>query len=314
MPSWRYIGQNLSTAVLSGNLTLGYPVMDDVLTNQLNAVTYSSVDDLFVAVGNAGTVITSPDGTTWTTRASGTTNTLYGVTYSSADDLFVAVGTLGTVLTSPDGTTWTTRTSGTTSILLRVTYSSTLFVAVGSIGTVITSPDGTTWTTQTSGTANELWGVTYSPTDDLFVAVGGIGTIITSPDGVTWTTRTSGTTNALNGVTYSSADDLFVAVGEVGTIITSPDGMTWTCPVLKTGDLFVAMIAYRSNAAFTLPSGWSLVATQQSSGNTSTLSGSSIGSGLMAYCIYDAASPPGYTFTRTGGNAAYGRLAVYRTE
>jgi hypothetical protein len=74
------------------------------------------------------------------------------------------------------------------------------------------------------------------------------------------------------------------------------------------------MIAYRSNAAFSLPSGWNLVATQQSSGNTSTTTSTAIGSGLMAYCVYDAASPPGYTFTRTGGDVAYGHLAVYRAE
>jgi hypothetical protein len=240
------------------------------------------------------------------------------VTYSSADDLFVAVGgngfNTGTVITSPDGTTWTTRTSGTTNTLRAVAYSSTLFVAVGHAGTVITSSDGTTWITQTSGTTNTLYGVTYSPEEDLFVAVGFFGTVITSPDGTTWTTRTSGTTNNLWGVTYSSTDDLFVAVGNAGTVIISPDGINWMCPILKTGDLFVAMIAYRDAAAFSIPSGWSLVATQQSSGNTSTITSTSIGSGLMAYCVYDAASPPGYTFTRSGGNVAYGRLAVYREE
>ena len=36
----------------------------------------------FVAVGASGTILTSPDGTTWTSRASGTIQNLYGVIYS----------------------------------------------------------------------------------------------------------------------------------------------------------------------------------------------------------------------------------------
>ena len=35
----------------------------------------------YVAVGNSGTILTSSDGTTWTSRTSGTSNTLNGVTY-----------------------------------------------------------------------------------------------------------------------------------------------------------------------------------------------------------------------------------------
>ena len=36
----------------------------------------------FVAVGNSGTILTSSDGTSWTSRTSGTTNKLNAVTYS----------------------------------------------------------------------------------------------------------------------------------------------------------------------------------------------------------------------------------------
>ena len=59
---------------------------------------------LYAAVGNSGTILTSPDGTSWTSRTSGTTEDLYGVTY--ANSTFVVVGTSGTILTSSDGTTW----------------------------------------------------------------------------------------------------------------------------------------------------------------------------------------------------------------
>ena len=36
---------------------------------------------LFIAVGASGTLLTSSDGTTWTSRTSGTTETFYDVTY-----------------------------------------------------------------------------------------------------------------------------------------------------------------------------------------------------------------------------------------
>jgi len=49
-------------------------------------------------VGDAGTLLTSRDGTTWTRRTSGTDNGLFGVAYGNGT--FVAVGWYGTLLTS----------------------------------------------------------------------------------------------------------------------------------------------------------------------------------------------------------------------
>src|SRR3972149_4306042 len=67
---------------------------------------------LYVAVGDHGTVLTSPDATAWTSETSGTTNNLWGIAWDDAQ--YVAVGDGGTVLTSPDAATWTDRTSATT--------------------------------------------------------------------------------------------------------------------------------------------------------------------------------------------------------
>jgi hypothetical protein len=60
-------------------------------------VTYGN--GLFVAVGEDGAILTSPDGVNWTRRTSGTRNGLESVTYGNG--LFVAVGEWGTILTSP---------------------------------------------------------------------------------------------------------------------------------------------------------------------------------------------------------------------
>ena len=107
----------------------------------LRAITYSESLGLFVAVGDSGTILTSSDGTTWTSRTSGTTTNLRGITYSKSLGLFVAVGDNGVILTSSNGTTWTSRTSGVSASLLGVTYSSDLglFVAVGESGTILYS-------------------------------------------------------------------------------------------------------------------------------------------------------------------------------
>jgi hypothetical protein len=67
----------------------------DVLYN----VTYGN--GLFVAVGDYGTILTSPDGVTWTPQTSGTSYSLRGVTYGNG--LFVAVGDFDTILTSRTG-------------------------------------------------------------------------------------------------------------------------------------------------------------------------------------------------------------------
>jgi len=71
---------------------------------------------LFVVVGDSGTILTSSDGTTWTSRTSGTSNGLFIIFYGNCT--FVAVGYSGTILTSSDGTTWTSRTSGTSNIYM----------------------------------------------------------------------------------------------------------------------------------------------------------------------------------------------------
>jgi hypothetical protein len=71
-------------------------------------------------VGDIGTILTSSDAITWTSRTSGTSNKLRGITYGNSP--LVAVGKSGTILTSYDATTWTSRISGTSEHLRRVTF------------------------------------------------------------------------------------------------------------------------------------------------------------------------------------------------
>jgi hypothetical protein len=101
-------------------------------------VTYGG--GIFVAVAGSATgpgnrVMTSPDGVTWTTRASTADNYWTSVTYGGG--LFVAVSgdTPGNrVMTSPDGVTWTLRASAADNDWRSVTYGGGLFVAVAGTG------------------------------------------------------------------------------------------------------------------------------------------------------------------------------------
>ena len=186
--------------------------------------TTSSSDENFIAVGSSGTIISSPDGITWTSRSSGTTDYLSGSAYGNST--FVVVGNNGTILTSSDdATSWTSRTSGTTEHLYRVTFGDSTFVAVGNNGTILSSSDGITWTSRTSGTSNILWAVKH--VNKTFLTVGDNGTILTSSDnGTSWTSRTTGTTKDLWEVTYGNNN--FITVGDNGTILSSSDnGSSW---------------------------------------------------------------------------------------
>lgn len=151
---------NSGTILYSTTLTnLGsWTVASSPTGNQLNGVSYllpitgGYYGGLYVAVGASGTIITSSDGITWTSRTSGTANNLNSVVcgYNSSFGC-VAVGSNGTILTSPDGITWTSRTSGTTNKLNDIALYNGSYTVAGDSGTLLTSTNSTTWTTQTTG-------------------------------------------------------------------------------------------------------------------------------------------------------------------
>ena len=191
-----------------------------------SSTTSSSSSSGFVAVGASGTLLTSPDAITWTSRTSGTSNNLRSFAIKPST-IGVVVGYSGTILTTTDGTTWTSRTSGTSKNINNVAYGNSKFIAVGDNGTTLSSSDGITWTDWTSSCgANDnesLWDVAYG--SSTWVAVGDNGSIYTS-DESSCTKRTSGTTVEFNELIYG--DSTFVAAGDNGTVLTSSDGITWT--------------------------------------------------------------------------------------
>lgn len=105
------------------------------------------VNDLFIAVGTGGRIVTSPIGSgewfTWFDRYSTTMEHLIAITYGNKT--YVAVGENGTIMISPDLSIWSVVDSGTKSILAATTYGRGKFIAVGPDGTILSSTDGKTW-------------------------------------------------------------------------------------------------------------------------------------------------------------------------
>jgi len=74
----------------------------------LTNIIWDSVNNVFVALGENGVILTSDIfGITWTARTSGTTETLESVVWNNDDSEYVVVGLNNTVLRSTDLTTWT---------------------------------------------------------------------------------------------------------------------------------------------------------------------------------------------------------------
>ncbi len=168
---------------------------------------------LYVAVGWGGTIITSPDGLTWSQPTSGTAANLADAEYGGGQ--FVVAGWGGTILTSPNGSAWTAQSSGTGANLYDLAHGSGTWVAVGAGGTILYSPNGVTWTAAASGTGLDLYDVIFDGCR--FVAAGAGGTILTSPDGINWTPDSSGVSASLFGLAAGNGVD--VAVGTGGTVL-----------------------------------------------------------------------------------------------
>ena len=175
----------------------------------------------FVVVGDAGTILTSPDGENWTAQASGTTKNLRGIAFGNGT--YIAVGDEGTGLSSPDGVVWTGRSLRTQKFLSGATFGNGRFVAVGGSGTIRYSTDGLSWQLGINNSNTFFQNVTFG--DGRYVAVGSSGGIVYSGDGQSWNSATSGTSSYLTGISYSNGT--YTAKGQFGTLLSSTDANTW---------------------------------------------------------------------------------------
>jgi len=252
------IGGEFNTQIITSDPTSITPT--DILTGSgritsqhLNDILFDN--DKYIAIGNAGTIITSDDAYYWSTPASiiedgsSINNDLLSIGVETQNDRLLISGAWGTFLRSDDSTgdKWTS--SAITSIDPPIAPSASFFYGVtanpngivtmvGSGGDIYTSIDsGTAWNltagpVETRETINDL-----AKSDALLVAVGDNGTILNSNDaGIGWVNQTltsSCGTNRLHAVTWSDVTSRFVAVGAVGTICYSDNGTIWRTPPIS---------------------------------------------------------------------------------
>lgn len=259
----------VGNGILTSSDGLNWQLLDWQFDSQLIDIVWDG--SKYIAVGTAGNVYTSPDGTTWTKENSGTTGPLTSV--ALGQNQLVAVG-WGETFTSPDGKTWEAGMSGTYELLCSAIWENGQFYALGD--TTYSSPDGRHWLQEdwpggipwplrAAAWGRDRWvavgwyednsGFIYTfdgkewqnfeasshlPqiadviwVDDEFIAIS--KNVFTSPDGLDWTEQETGVHGAIL-LSIVEGGDRSVAVGMNGKIATSPNGITWAVENSGTGE------------------------------------------------------------------------------
>lgn len=242
----------------SENLGANWSIQDSGIPGDgtgATLLTVTATSSGLLAAGQYGSLLTSPDGISWTDRRRSVTDlTLRSV--SRGNGVFVAVGGAAVTAGAPaaaaivrsadNGQTWTAASiPGSSQNLTSVAYGSGLFVAVGksaynfanptATATILTSPDGITWTQRASGSFLGLNAVAF--VNNRFIAVGDYNplgndkpegaALLTSTNGITWTFSQIITQNGfpLHGIGFNGST--YILVGELGSLLTSTNGTTW---------------------------------------------------------------------------------------
>jgi photosystem II stability/assembly factor-like uncharacterized protein len=190
--------------------------------------------NLFVAVGERGTILTSADGSNWSLQNRRADVSLHGVAHGNG--LFVAVGEGGTILSSSDGTNWAYRYTAAATALNAVTHAAGRFIIVGSapgLSTLVMhSTDGVNWERIPLNGFYAQQSVAYG--NGVFIAVG-TSSIMSSPDGTNWVLEQTVNRNMEN-VTHANGQ--FVAVGNDAQPTAAPPAAaprTAIPPTVRTG-------------------------------------------------------------------------------
>jgi hypothetical protein len=197
----------------------------------LHGVTWG--DSTFVAVGDYGAVVTSPDGTNWLARNSHSETSLRAVAFGNGR--FVATGHDGKALVSTNGTVWESFAIATNCVFLDVTFGNGSFLAVGYqwFGSILPvayrSENGADWTAvNITAPVSSLVAAAFG--GGRFVAMDYYGTVIASEDLLSWTP--AGPVIPY-GLTVTHVNGRFLALGYDGYMNHSADAVNWEVPYLN---------------------------------------------------------------------------------
>ncbi|MDP3071376.1 MAG: hypothetical protein Q8N18_13885 [Opitutaceae bacterium] len=206
----------------------------------------------FVAVGEHGVILTSPDGLAWTPRPSGTTAWLTSVAYGF--NRYVAVGADRTVLLSFDAITWTPFNEFTAVTprerLNVVGFDHGRFLAYGERDFAFTLqlPPRATWFQSSPGPRPVAWWRAFATGLGRVVVTGETGLTVFISEAPFSNDRLPTIippgTRALSGVIFDR--DVFTAVGDGGVILISTDTATWTAQPSGTTSNLQAIAAFNN--------------------------------------------------------------------
>ena len=184
-------------------------------------------EDRFVAVGHAGAILTSVEGSSWSPRQSPTTNRLSGLVY--ANGKFVALGRDG-VFVSDEGIVWRTNYSGDLHVF-DLAHGNGRYVAVGNDRRAWTSTNAVDWEWHETGAIHNLQTISF--TGDKFLVGGNAGFLASSVDGVVW--HASSVSEILPFRYIAAGNDAVVALGGDSyttsqALVASSDGSRWMMP------------------------------------------------------------------------------------
>jgi hypothetical protein len=206
---------------------------------------------LFVAGGEGGSIITSPDGATWTTRDSGVTDTIWGIKFVNGHFFAHVHSRYNLAITSDNGINWQSITP-----LLDITYGNGAFYGIhdsNRVAVLRKSTDLLTWTDVPGFPA--LRNIAFF--NGIFFTTDG-GWSYTSPDALNWAgasynSRSPGVfISVQNGTCFvSGSQDYFVPSPfppyslpkTLWTAMYSANGQTWNLSLKSKSDYFLSKVA-----------------------------------------------------------------------
>ena len=253
-------GNQVATSTNGTTWTFGTSAND----NGWSGVAWSPTLGLFAAVaysGGASSIMTSPDGFTWTTRISpnSTSNQWSQIIWVPELSLFL-VGDLSTTSTntlramrSSDGITWVySTTPNLNRTLFSMAWSPQLRIAVAvshqnnNNDGIYTTTDGITWVSRTHSAGATSWlDVAWSPDLGIF-SIGNWNSAsnygLTSVDGINWTLNTNVPIGVWHRMCWADSYKRFIQVNtDVGSLF-SADGVTWYAKTLAGNKLSVIWV------------------------------------------------------------------------
>ena len=198
-----------------------------------------SNDNIFIAVGEHGSIVYSVDGKVFNQAKSGTDKNIRGIT--SRNGLIITGAENGTILTSQDGKVWNLVETKAKGNILSLSSNNSFFIGVTDAGEIIKSTDGYKWeikdyNKEYAGFNPYLKFKKILAVDNNIIIIGthedGSPAILSSSLGTVWAERLSVyideedrinyLTNTPNDLAYDPDQEQFILGCENGELFTLP--------------------------------------------------------------------------------------------